>query len=33
MNNKKYFIGIDVAKQTLDIAVHKQAEQQVHPLA
>ena len=30
MNNKKYFIGIDVAQQTLDIAVHKQAEQQVH---
>ena len=29
--NKAYFIGIDVAKMTLDIAIHKHAEQQVRP--
>ena len=32
MNNKKHFIAIDVAKQTLEIAIHKHAEQQGHPL-
>ena len=30
MNNKKYFIGIDVSKDTLDIAINKEAEQQYH---
>ncbi|MCG8340847.1 MAG: IS110 family transposase [Cytophagales bacterium] len=28
MNNKKYFIGIDLSKHTLDIAINKEAEQQ-----
>ena len=27
--NKAYFIGIDVSKMTLDIAIHKHAEPQV----
>ena len=30
MNNKKHFIGIDVAKQTLDIAIHKQDQHLGH---
>ena len=30
MNNKKHFIAIDVAKKTLDIAIHKHAQQQVY---
>ena len=30
MNNNKYFIGIDVSKDTLDIAINKEAEPQHH---
>ena len=30
MNNKQYYIGIDVSKQTLDIAINRQNEQQHH---
>ncbi|MEM7055294.1 MAG: hypothetical protein AAF392_00155 [Bacteroidota bacterium] len=30
MNNKKHFIGIDVAKDTLEIVINKEAEQQDH---
>ena len=30
MNNKKHFIGIDAAKDTLEIAINKEAEQQHH---
>ena len=30
MNNHKHFIGIDVSKDTLDIAINKEAEQQHH---
>ena len=30
MNNNKHFIGIDVSKDTLDIAIYKQAEQLLH---
>ena len=30
MNHKKHFIGIDVAKQTLDIAIHKQEQHLGH---
>ena len=30
MNNKKHFIGIDVAKDTLEIAIYKEAERQDH---
>lgn len=30
INNNKHFIGIDVAKDTLDIAINKEAEQQHH---
>ena len=30
MNNHKHFIGIDVSKDTLDIAINKKAEQQHH---
>ena len=28
MNKHKHFIGIDVSKMTLDIAIHKHTEQQ-----
>ena len=30
MDNKKYFIGIDVAKDTLEIAINEQTEQIDH---
>ena len=30
MDNKEYFIGIDVAKDTLEIAINKQAQGQDH---
>ena len=30
MDNKEYFIGIDVSKQTLDIAIHKQEQHLGH---
>ena len=30
INNKKHFIGIDVSKQTLEIAINKQTEQIDH---
>ena len=30
MNNNKHFIGIDVSKQTLDIAIYKQEEHLGH---
>ena len=30
MNNNKHFIGIDVSKQTLAIAIYKQAEHLGH---
>ena len=30
MDNKEYFIGIDVAKDTLEIAINKEAQPQDH---